>query len=44
MVPWCGGGQFEPQGHGWQDLCSKPLCIAKLNIEAVGFMISEKIF
>ena len=22
------GGQLEPSGHGWQDLRSKPLCIA----------------
>ena len=41
-IPGCGGGQFEPQGHGWQDLCSEPLCKCyKLNIEAVGFMVSE---
>ena len=26
--PGCGGSQFEPQGHGWQDLHSELLCIA----------------
>ena len=23
-----GRGQFEPQGHGWQDLCRRPLDVA----------------
>ena len=37
--------KFEPQGYGWQDLCSEPLCECYiLNIEAVGFMVSEKVF
>ena len=41
----CDGGQFERQGHGWHDLCSEPLCKCYiLNIEAVGFMVSEKGF
>ena len=35
--PGCGGSQFEPKGHGWQDLRSEPI----LNIEAVGVMVSE---
>ena len=26
ITPGC--GQFGPQGHGWQDLCSRPLNIA----------------
>ena len=41
-IPGCGGGQFEPQGHGRQDLCSESLCKCYIvNIEAVGFMVLE---
>ena len=42
--PLCGGSQFGPHGHGWQDLHSEPTMHGYiLNIETVGFMVSEKI-
>ena len=46
MFPRCGGGKFEPPGHGWQNIRSEPVTMHCyiLTIEAVGFMVVEKVF
>ena len=43
MTPM-GFGQFGPQGLDWQDLCRGTKHCYILIIEAVGLMVSEKIF
>ena len=46
MTPSCSGSQFEPHGHGWQDLHREPLVYVLLHtkLEDVGFMVSEDFF